>query len=477
MKDVRQKSADPAVNQLLIKAYRQRDTLIWDRLDAMQPQCGFGRLAICCTDCYEGPCRVNPFDPLEQATLCGRDKGDLAAGSLLRRVQDGAAALLQLAAARGAELDKSMPSVACFTADVMSTKADLAPTLADAGQRILAVLAALARTRPPAAAAPVITEANMGTLRADAANIVLLGHVHPEYIARLRARIAAEPEPLTLSGVCGNEGYGTARLPLLTTYDAQELPLLTGAVDLLVVGNQCVMPATLRLAAGLGVPVMHAATALDDDAADQCVRNALAHRQTRGSQVDIPAYVEAVHTGLNPANSPECFAAIAEAARTGAVRGLVCLGGCGNIKHTQDADLLALARNLLRAGYLLAATGCTATALAKYGLCRPGAGIALCEGLPAEAPPVLHLGSCHDAQAVTDLVAALPDLPTVIIMPELAHSKSLAVAVALAASGLPTYVSAAALPGLSAADTGNLLQPVEDFTLMAELLAASRGEG
>jgi len=54
MKEVRKKSVDAATNAMLVAAYRAKTDVIWDRTDAMQPQCGFGRLSICCTDCHEG---------------------------------------------------------------------------------------------------------------------------------------------------------------------------------------------------------------------------------------------------------------------------------------------------------------------------------------------------------------------------------------------------------------------------------------
>jgi len=81
MKEIRKKSADPAVNQMLQLAYKKSLGLTWDRADAMQPQCGFARMALCCSDCAAGPCRVSPFAAEEQLTICGRDEHDLVATS------------------------------------------------------------------------------------------------------------------------------------------------------------------------------------------------------------------------------------------------------------------------------------------------------------------------------------------------------------------------------------------------------------
>ncbi len=437
MKDVRRKSADPAVNQLLIKAYRQHDELIWDRMDAMQPQDGFGRLGLGCTDCYEGPCRVNPFDPVDQLTACGRDKTDLAAASLLRRVLHGAAALAGLARERGTALP------ALSMADAMPTRADLAPALAEAGRDIAEALAALTTDKAVTARVAV----NMRALKAEAANIVLLGPVCPDLVAALQAAGAA------LYTVCGNEDLG---LPLLTTYDSQELPLLTGAVDLLVCGSQCVMPATVRLAEQLGIPVVRKPA----EAADLMAR-AVAHQQSREKfGTDIPEFGAGATVYAGAA-----AAGLADAVRKANPRGIVYLGGCGNIKHTQDQDLVDLARQLRKAGYVVLTGGCAGTALAKAGLCEADAGL----------PGAVHLGPCYAVEGLRALAAALPGLPVTAVMPELAQGKTLAVAVALAVSGIPTLISQAAMPGLQAEDTGRLLLPVEDFAQLPQSLESLAG--
>ena len=440
MKDVRRKSSDPAVNQLLIKAYHQQDELIWDRMDAMQPQDGFARLGLSCTDCYEGPCRVNPFDPVDQHTACGRDKKDLAAVALLRRALNGAAALTGLARERGGK-----DLVDCSMADVMPGSADLACGLACAGKAAAAALSVLA----PAKAEPATVQVNMGALKADAANIVLIGHVRPDFVAALRAA-AKDANLLT---VCGNEGLG---LPLLTNYDSQETILLTGAVDLLVCGSQCVMPATVRLAEQLGVPMERLGFVDSFDAAAATAK-AAAHQKAR-KNADVPAFSAQARTGYAAAD----MAKIAEVILAAKPKGLVYLGGCGNIKHTQDQDLVSLATQLQEAGYLLATGGCAGVALAKAGLCNADGGL----------PKAINLGACCDVSCLFELAKNLKGLPVFAALPELTQGKTLAVAVALGAGGIPTLISAAAMPGLDANDTGKLLLPVADFAQLPQMLAS-----
>ena len=105
MKQVQKKSADKAVNAMLIQAKRSGTELAWDRAETQQPQCGFGRLSLCCTDCNDGPCRSNPFGDREPATVCGRDRTDLENSRFLRKVSDGVTALAILAAGYGGKLN------------------------------------------------------------------------------------------------------------------------------------------------------------------------------------------------------------------------------------------------------------------------------------------------------------------------------------------------------------------------------------
>ena len=61
MSDVKTKSIDPATQEALKKAEAENIKTSWDRLEAQEPQCGFGQLGACCTVCAMGPCRIDPF--------------------------------------------------------------------------------------------------------------------------------------------------------------------------------------------------------------------------------------------------------------------------------------------------------------------------------------------------------------------------------------------------------------------------------
>jgi len=88
-----EKSIDPATHAMLARAEELNITTAWDRLEAMQPQCGFGELGVCCRNCHMGPCRISPFeDEGPQQGVCGATADIIVARNLIRMIAAGAAA-------------------------------------------------------------------------------------------------------------------------------------------------------------------------------------------------------------------------------------------------------------------------------------------------------------------------------------------------------------------------------------------------
>ena len=86
------KSLDRAVQQMLDKAKREGIRTVWDRYQAMQPQCGFGEAGLCCRHCLQGPCRINPFGDEPKVGICGATAEVIVARGLDRSIAAGAAA-------------------------------------------------------------------------------------------------------------------------------------------------------------------------------------------------------------------------------------------------------------------------------------------------------------------------------------------------------------------------------------------------
>jgi carbon-monoxide dehydrogenase catalytic subunit len=77
---------------MLTEVASQGLSVAWDRQEAMEPQCGFGQLGICCRICRMGPCRIDPFGEGATEGICGATADIIAARNLVRMIASGASA-------------------------------------------------------------------------------------------------------------------------------------------------------------------------------------------------------------------------------------------------------------------------------------------------------------------------------------------------------------------------------------------------
>ncbi len=345
---------------------------------------------------------------------------------------------------------------------------------------------------------PVKTEANLGVLERDKVNIVVHGHVPflsekiVEWARKLEPEaIAAGAEGIQLSGLCctGNEVLMRQGVASAGNYLSQELAVITGAVDLIVVDVQCIMPSLPQVAAcyhtrivtthAIGkIPgaehIPFAPETADQDAA-RIVRmgiEAFGHRDP--AKIDIPTdkseiwggfSVEAIVAALATLDAANPLKPLVDNIVAGNVLGAVGIVGCNNIRFPQDKIIVGLAKELAKQNVLVVVTGCAAHALGKVGLMSPAgakknAGDGLLEvltavgesaGLGGPLPPVLHMGSCVDNSRIGDLLAALAgylgvavkDLPVAASAPELNHEKALSIGTWAVDMGLLTHIGMA----------------------------------
>ena len=469
MKEVRKKSNDEAIRRLLIKAFRQHTDLAWDRLEGQQPQCGFGKQLICCSDCADGPCRINPFAADEQRAVCGRGRSEMVGRVLLARTADGAMSLAKLATEFGAEVKPALWAAIAAPADNMTAPADITARMAALGAAVNELQAAVAAARDKAlGAGPLAIEANMGVLMADAVNVMVHGHVPPVVLAQLDQQSGLAGAPVNIVAVCGSEAAGAVNFPILTNYQSQEVALLTGAVDMIVFGGQCVMPAVLRLAAEMGIQAVEASTLSDGAKAKAALESAVqAFRKRAGRSLDIPAEKVALQSGYRAAG--------VKAILKQKAKGFVYIGGCGSTGGTQDAAAVKAAGALIEAGYLVFTAGCAGVSLAKAGLCSAVG--------PNEAPRAIHLGTCTDVAAFLEIArsAKSDKVPVAAVMLELTHDKTLATAVGFAAAGISVFIDsgamledetvAMAVGTAMKAKTGGQLAPVPEIADLAGAVA------
>jgi carbon-monoxide dehydrogenase catalytic subunit len=90
--DVKKRSSDPAAQEMLKQMAKDGIENAWDRLEAQEPQCGFGSLGICCRVCNMGPCRIDPFGEGPQRGVCGADVDTIIARNFLRAAAAGSSA-------------------------------------------------------------------------------------------------------------------------------------------------------------------------------------------------------------------------------------------------------------------------------------------------------------------------------------------------------------------------------------------------
>ncbi len=92
MKNPEQRSIDPASIEMLKHADDCDLSVSWERYFEMDPQCGFGRLGLCCRICAMGPCRIDPFGEGPSEGICGATADIIAARNLARMIAGGGAA-------------------------------------------------------------------------------------------------------------------------------------------------------------------------------------------------------------------------------------------------------------------------------------------------------------------------------------------------------------------------------------------------
>lgn len=343
---------------------------------------------------------------------------------------------------------------------------------------------------------PVVSRANLGVLKPDAVNIGLHGHspILSDLIVQMahdldgEARAAGAAAGVNLVGICctGNEVLMRHGIPAATHSVSQELAIITGALDAMVVDYQCVMPslATLaecfhtRLITTMPISKIPGATHIEfseenaRQAAAEIIRLGIEAFKRRDPQkVNIPSHqsdvlagfsTEAIVGALSLLNRDDPLKPLIDNIVAGNILGVCLFAGCNNVRVTQDQNFLTMAKELARENVLLLATGCGAGAFARHGLLTSEATTAYAGdglkavltalgqavGLPGPLPLVLHMGSCVDnTRAVQVAVAVanklgvdLDKLPVVASAPEATTEKAIAIGTWAVAAGLPTHV-------------------------------------
>ncbi len=330
---------------------------------------------------------------------------------------------------------------------------------------------------------PRKAQVNLGVLKKDQVNLLVHGHNpivsekimeavnEPEMIALAKEKGAAG---INLAGLCctGNELMMRQGIPMAGNHLMTELAIVTGAVELIVVDYQCIMPSLVQVGNCYHTKMIttadkarftgaeHVKFAMDNgmEQARKVVRMAIERYPLRDpNRVEIPENPVDIMTGFSNEALLEALGGsltpLVEAIKAGKVRGAVGIVGCNNPKYQHDYCNVNLARELIKKDILVIVTGCVTTAAGKAGLLVPeaidqaGPGLAeICGALGI--PPVIHMGSCVDNARILQLAAllaneigvAISDLPLAASSPEWYSEKAATIGTYAVASGIYTHL-------------------------------------
>ncbi len=333
---------------------------------------------------------------------------------------------------------------------------------------------------------PLRAKVNLGVLKEDQVNIIVHGHV--PILSDAIATVCADPELLKLAKQKGAAGINLAGIcctalevlirkgvNVAGNFLQQELAIITGAVDLMVVDLQCIMPSLPEIASCFhtkivstnprahfpGSEYIEFTEEKGVDVAKQIIKLAIENFPRRDkSRVHIPKESQELVGGFTTeyvfkmlgGRYRSSFRPLNDGIIAGRIRGVAGVVGCDNPKMKSGESHIALVKELIKNDVLVVQTGCSATACAKEGLLQPEAAFKYAgKGLQeicaaVGCPPVLHLGPCVDNSriltACCEMVKeggigqSLDELPVAGAAPEWMSEKAIAIGWYVVASGV-----------------------------------------
>ena len=336
---------------------------------------------------------------------------------------------------------------------------------------------------------PVRSGANLGVLGENTVNILV--HGHEPTLSEMIVKVARDPEmkalakdkgaeDIVVAGICctANEVLMRQGTPLAGNYLMQELAIVTGAVEAMVVDVQCIMPGLNQVAPCYHTKLITTSKKVKIPGADHyqfeeehavdiaksIVTEAINNYTNRDkSRVEIPKETAPLVAGFTTENIyynlggkfRPSYRPLNEGVINGRLRGVVGIVGCNNTKLVHDFHHVEFAKELLKHDVLMVTTGCSASCLAKYGYLDSEAGLQYCgKGLreicvAVGIPPVLHMGSCVDnSRILTACIEMVKEggmgtdisqLPVAGSAPEAMSTKATSIGLYVVASGITVH--------------------------------------
>jgi len=334
------------------------------------------------------------------------------------------------------------------------------------------------------------SRANLGVLQKDHVNVIVHGHEPTlsdviAIVSRDQKLLAKAKEKgakgINIAGICctANEILMRHGIPLAGSVLQQELAIITGAVELMVVDVQCIYPAVSQVVKCFHTKLvttspkckMPGVTHIEfheDKAvkiATEILETAIENFPNRqGKRVNIPKDTEQLVAGFTSESVFRflggkyrgTYRPLNDAVIAGRLRGAAGVIGCSNPNVEYEESHIKMVKELIKNDTVVVTTGCNAISCAKHGLLRPEAAFEYAgKGLQeicraVGIPPVLHLGSCVDnsriLKTLTNVVAEgglgndISDLPVAGAAPEWMSEKAVSIGMYFVASGVYTMI-------------------------------------
>jgi carbon-monoxide dehydrogenase catalytic subunit len=335
--------------------------------------------------------------------------------------------------------------------------------------------------------APILGKANLGVLREDEVNLII--HGHEPLLSEMIVAVAQEPEMIALAKSKGAKGINLAGMcctaneilmrhgvGIAGNFLQQELAIVTGAVDAMVVDVQCIFQSIATVAECYHTKIITTSPKAkipgavhiefnEHDAlksAREIVRTAIENFPNRKGNIHIPNNETDQIAGFSHETINYLLGGLYRASYrplndniiNGRIRGVAGVVGCNNARTKHNEAHVIMVKTLIKNDVLVITTGCNAIACAEAGLLVPeaaaqyaGSGLAeVCEAVGI--PPVLHMGSCVDNSRI--LIAAtamvkdgglgddISELPVAGAAPEWMSEKAISIGQYFVASGVFT---------------------------------------
>jgi len=334
---------------------------------------------------------------------------------------------------------------------------------------------------------PILGRTNLGVLKADEVNIII--HGHEPLLSEMIVAAAQDPKMVELAKSKGAKGINLAGMcctaneilmrhgvSIAGNFLQQELAIVTGALEAMVVDVQCIMQSITTVAECYHTKIITTspkgkitdAIHMEFDehnalkSAQSIVKAAIENFPNRGKNFHIPDKQTDMIAGFSHETINYLLGGMFRASYrplndniiNGRIRGVAGVVGCNNARVKHNEGHVAMVKELIKNDVLVLTTGCNAISCGEAGLMVPeaaaefaGEGLAeVCETVGI--PPVLHMGSCVDNSRILMAATAMvkdgglgddiSDLPIAGAAPEWMSEKAISIGQYFVGSGVYT---------------------------------------